>query len=70
MESSGDEPDAAQHAFYEELQRRYDSLRAPLGSLLHETYANWRREFPRERIWEEFTLAAVVIPAGGDPRAA
>lgn len=68
VDSSGEEPVAAQHAFYRELQLRYESLRAPLGSLLHETYANWRQEFPRRRIWEEFTLAAVVIPANGDPR--
>ncbi|MDQ4074901.1 MAG: hypothetical protein M3220_01505 [Chloroflexota bacterium] len=67
----GDEqgPTDAQRDFYRALERQYQALLQPVGDLLYDTYYNWREELPRERIWEEFRLAAILVPNRTTPRA-
>ena len=59
-------PGERQREFYRELERRYPSLAVPIGDLLHDTFANWKEDFPRARIWDEFELTAISIPDVGD----
>lgn len=64
IDADEDGPSLEQRAFYRELERRYDTLTGPLGDLLHEAYTNWKEDFPRPRIWEEFRLVAIDVPGG------
>jgi hypothetical protein len=55
--AAADGPTEEQRDFIIQLKNRYEiEVKGKAGNYLHETFSNWKEDFPREKIWDEFQL--------------